>query len=86
MYRENKECFYASEFILNEKMQEVKAYDNPEEKECALSDEANLYYKIAKHSMEQLFNRELVKKNTILDPTDNKENFLTRLANIRHQI
>jgi hypothetical protein len=36
MYRESKECFYPSEF-LNEKLQEAKAYDNPEAKERALS-------------------------------------------------
>jgi len=72
MCRETRDCFYPSEFILNEEMQHAKAYDNPQEKERALSDEASPYYKIAKHSLEQLFKKEVVTKETISDPTDGK--------------
>jgi hypothetical protein len=75
MCGETKDCFYPSEFILNEQMQEVKAYDNPEEKERALSNESRPYYNIAKHSLERLTNfmeREIVTRETRFDPTDNK--------------
>lgn len=75
MCGETKDCFYPSEFILNEEMEEVRAYDNPEEKERALSNEASPYYRIAKHSLERLTNfmeKEIVTRETSLDPTDNK--------------
>ncbi|MGB7956933.1 MAG: hypothetical protein WCF23_23410 [Candidatus Nitrosopolaris sp.] len=54
-------------------MQNAKAYDNPEEKERALSDESSPYYKIAKHSLEQLFNKQVVRREIRSDPTDKKE-------------
>jgi hypothetical protein len=54
-------------------MQHARAYDNPQEKERALSDEASPYYKIAKHSLEQLFNKEIVTRETRSDPTDDKK-------------
>jgi hypothetical protein len=56
-------------------MEQVKAYDNPEEKERALYNEANPYYMIAKHSLERLTlrqNTEIVTRETRSDPTDNK--------------
>lgn len=73
MCREARDCFYPSEFILNEEMQNVKAYDNPEEKEHALSDESSPYYKIAKHSLEQLVEKQVVTREIRSDSTDNKE-------------
>jgi hypothetical protein len=73
MCRETRDCFYPSEFILNEEIQHVKAYDNPHEKERALSDESSPYYKIAKHSLEQLVKKEVVTKETRSDPTDGKK-------------
>ncbi len=73
MCRETRDCFYPSEFILNEEMQHVKHMTTHMKKNALFSDESSPYYKIAKHSLEQLVKKEVVTKETRSDPTDGKK-------------
>jgi hypothetical protein len=73
MCRESRECFYPSEFILNEELQEADAYDNPEEKERALSDENNVYHTFARFCLQELSVRKIVWGKTVRDLADNME-------------
>ncbi|HZD81287.1 MAG TPA: hypothetical protein VE076_00300 [Nitrososphaeraceae archaeon] len=72
----NRRCFYPSEFILNDEMQDARVYDNPIEREAALSDEGKPYYKIAKHSSERLENLHIVKRETKQDAADNNREYI----------
>ena len=71
--REDRNCFYPSEFILNEEIEQAKAYDNPKEKEKALYNERNAYYKLAKHCLEELTKMLVLVKDSIRDSADNRE-------------
>jgi hypothetical protein len=71
--REERRCFYPSEFILDEEIQQAKAYDNPVEKERALSEEGNFYHKLAKFCLEELTNKLVVTRDSRTDSSDNRE-------------
>jgi hypothetical protein len=73
MCREGRECFYPSEFILDEELQEAMAYDNAEQKERAISDGNNVYHTFARFCLEELSVRTILWRKTVRDPVDDIE-------------
>lgn len=70
--REARRRFYPSEFILDEEMRDALAYDYPEGRERALSDEDQPFYRIARYCLEELANRQVVRRDRTEDPSDGR--------------
>ena len=70
--REVRRRFYPSEFILDEETRGAHAYDYPEGRERALADEDQPFYRIARYCLEELVNRQVLRRDQIRDSSDGR--------------
>lgn len=70
MKRLAKPCYHPSDLIMEEEMEAMMAYYNPQVKEMGLYDKRNVYRKLVTYCLERLTVKGIVRKEEMVDESD----------------